>query len=156
MDLKFWKPFLFEIMILIGQAYGTNDKMFTKLFDENAYLMGKIITVESRLKTFDDSRMPISAALYYTESAYKRMLIILCDLLIKGNEIAKFKVLMEYQSKFYIFKDLIIKGLESSVRNFRPEMALIISSIWISEEGTHKLIDYSNLMHDLNAKVTLN
>lgn len=117
--------------------------------------MGKIITVESRLKTFDDSRMPIVAAQYYTESAYKRMLITLCDLLIKGNEIERFKVLMEHQAKFYIFKELIIKGLESSCRNFRPEMALIISSIGISEETTHKLIDYSNLMHDFNAKVTL-
>jgi hypothetical protein len=91
MDSQMWKPFLFEIMILVGKAYGTNDALFIQLFtQEKAYLMGRCLTVESRLKSFKDSRLPFTVTQYYTEAAYKKMLLALSDLLIQHNEQAFF------------------------------------------------------------------
>jgi hypothetical protein len=56
MDPEIWKPFYFEIMVLLGQAYGTNDALFRDLFNKKAYLMNKHLTVESRLSSFENSR----------------------------------------------------------------------------------------------------
>ena len=53
MDLKLWQPFLFEIMVFAGKILGTQDAIFQRLFKEKAYLMGKILTVESRIKSFN-------------------------------------------------------------------------------------------------------
>lgn len=53
--------------------------------------MGKYLTVESRIKFFKDSILPMYAALYYTEDSYKKMLITLADLLIKHNEHERFE-----------------------------------------------------------------
>ena len=56
MDPEIWKPFYFEIMVLLGQAFGTNDALFRDLFNKKAYLMNKHLTVESRLSSFVNSR----------------------------------------------------------------------------------------------------
>jgi hypothetical protein len=56
MDQEIWKPFYFEIMVLLGQAYGTKDELFRDLFGKKAYLMNKHLTVESRLSSFEISR----------------------------------------------------------------------------------------------------
>jgi len=46
MDPELWKPFYFEIMLLLGEAYGTKDPLFIELFNKKSYLMNKILTVE--------------------------------------------------------------------------------------------------------------
>ena len=156
MDSQMWKPFLFEIMILVGKAYGTNDALFIQLFtQEKAYLMGRCLTVESRLKSFKDSRLPFTVTQYYTEAAYKKMLLALSDLLIQHNEQAFFTQLINDQARFYLCKELVVKGLESSCRHFRPKMAILLACISIQEDLEYNFSDYANLMPDLEAVVTM-
>jgi len=83
MDMRLWNPFALEMAILLGKAYGTKDPLFLKLFSEGkCYLMGRPLTVEKRLHSFADSRISPAVMLYYTESAYQRMLVSLAELLI--------------------------------------------------------------------------
>ena len=78
-------------MVLIGKAYGTKDPLFINLFiEDKAYLMGKLLTVESRIKSFKDSVMPSLVYVYYNEKAYQKMLITLSEMLIQNNEHAMF------------------------------------------------------------------
>lgn len=53
------KAFTFEMMLYIGKILGTKHKLFTKLFlEDKAYLMGKIITVDTALRSFKDAMVP--------------------------------------------------------------------------------------------------
>lgn len=62
-----WKPFLFEVSIYIGYMIGTKNEMFQKLILQNkAYLFGRSITVETRLKSFKDSMCPNLSKNHYT------------------------------------------------------------------------------------------
>jgi hypothetical protein len=47
------KPFLLEILCIVGKLIGTKNPIFTKLFnEEKVYLQGRHLTVESVLKNF--------------------------------------------------------------------------------------------------------
>ena len=48
-------------------------------------MMGKVLTVEQRIKKLSHGCFPLSAALYYNEAAYQRLVINLVQILIKGN-----------------------------------------------------------------------
>lgn len=74
-------------MIYIGKIKSTKHKIFQQLFNkEKAYLMGRILTVESRLKRLEESVAPKNAITYYTEKSYQNMLCSLCDIIISNNE----------------------------------------------------------------------
>ena len=148
MDIKgIWEPFLLEIMVLVGYAYGTKNEMFQRLFtQEKAYLMGKPLTVESRLRCFSDSRISSAVTLFYTEKAYQRMLVSLTEILIEHNEVEFFKQFINHQCRVYMFGELISKGLEATCRNCRPRMALILASISVEEGLDYQCVDFSNLM----------
>ena len=49
---------MFEIMIFLGYVKGTQHPLFKKLFSEKAYLMGKLLTIEGRLRSFGESSAP--------------------------------------------------------------------------------------------------
>jgi FMN-dependent NADH-azoreductase len=83
-------------------------------------MMGRQLTVESRLKSYQDSIMPLLVTKHYTESAYQRMLIKLGDILIQNNEPAYYYQFISDQSRTYLTSQMIIKGLEASCRYFRP------------------------------------
>ena len=107
-----WKPFNFEIMVLVGQAYGTKDAVFRDLFNSKAYLMNKKLTVESRLTSLDNSRQPLSVALYYTESAYQKLLSSLIHLLLKHNEPEFLSTFLNDQARVYLTRYLVYESLE--------------------------------------------
>lgn len=59
MDLVKWQPFTFEIMLNIGAALGTKHYIFKTLFEQNkAYLMGKVLTIETMLTKIEKSTVP--------------------------------------------------------------------------------------------------
>lgn len=71
MDKQLWKPFMFEIFILVGQAYGPEDKLFKEMFEtQRCYMMGKFLTVEKRIKKYSHGSFPLAAAQNYNETAY--------------------------------------------------------------------------------------
>ena len=87
MDKEVWKPFMFEVLIFVGKLIGTKNDIFKRLFlKDKAYLMGKLLTVETRLKSYKDSYMPVLGNLNYTETEYKRMLCELIDILVINGE----------------------------------------------------------------------
>ena len=70
-------------MIIIGKVYGAKDPLFLELLNKDrAYLMGRMLTVETRLKNFKESVYPNAVNLYYNKEAYKRMLVTLTETLI--------------------------------------------------------------------------
>ena len=111
--------------------------------------MGRILTVECRITSFAGSHLPPSALIYYTESAYKRMLVTLTELLIQHGEQAMFTQFINEQARFYLCKELIIKGLEACCRYFQPKLAILLACLSIQEELEHQFVDYSNLLPSL-------
>ena len=86
MDKQLFKPFMFEVLILVGEAYGPEDQLFKELFENHkVYMMGRVLTVEARIKKYTHGRYPLAVAQYYNEGAYQRLLIALIKMLIKGN-----------------------------------------------------------------------
>lgn len=55
-------------------------------------------------------------------------------------------------SKFFLSKEIIRKGIEICVRQFKPRLALVLASLSLNENIMCP--DYANLMPDLNATVT--
>ena len=54
---------MFEILIFVGQAYGPEDKLFKDMFEtQKSYMMGKLLTVEQRIKKYSHGRFPLAAA----------------------------------------------------------------------------------------------
>jgi len=87
LDLARMRPFLLEILIYIGKILTPKHWMFQKLFiEERGYLLGKLITVDTILKNFGESVLPIFAKLYYTKETFEEMMVNLLEILIENNE----------------------------------------------------------------------
>jgi hypothetical protein len=64
-------------MILVGEAYGTEDPLFKDLFvNKKAYLLGKVLTVESRIKKINQKSAPLAASKFYNvNQGYENLLL---------------------------------------------------------------------------------
>lgn len=118
-------------------------------------MMAKVLTVEQRIKKYSHGRFPLSVYLYYNEVAYRRLLINLVHILIKSNHYEQFIQLMEDQSRFYMFKDLVAHIIKFSCRYMRPRMAIYGLFMSLNADIGYPFMDYADLMPDVNTTVTI-
>lgn len=140
---------------MLGNVLGVNSPHFVKLFSLKAYLMGKHLTnLESRLKLFSDSQLPLYAKLYYKLEEYENMLIQFYGLLIKNGRYDDFCMVLDEQTKFCLTGRILAKSLEVCCRYIKPRFALVLCS-HINDDLGYVFADQANLLPDLTSVVTL-
>jgi hypothetical protein len=104
--------------------------------------MGKVLTVESRIKKFTLKSVPLAAAKYYNiNHSYENLLLTFTEQLIKANDFETFLTFLEDQARLYLFDSLIAHIIKCSCRYSRPKMAVYAFFLSIKSQTVHKFND---------------
>eukprot|EP00347_Sterkiella_histriomuscorum_P012586 403368001 len=162
MDHNYFKTFALEITCLIGKQIGTNNHMFLKYFKElRSYLCGRELTVESyfletqQAKEADKENwqydlIPPLIQQYYDASNYENMIATLLEVLLENQNDDMAETLLDAQQRIYLTDSLMKKIQNACLRYLRSDLLLKFGFINI-----YKVADHSEIMENLNAKVTI-